>query len=319
MKGIELFDLHLGEKVYAMDTFYGESTNLIAVGLRNTILVYQIEGSDEKETIETKPTLIQAINHDSTIHTISWSSDTRIQTAPRLLKLAAGGSDHNVRIFSTDLGRNETMKVLKHKNCVNSIAFHPCPDDKSLISGSDDHSVVLWHTGTGQKLQTMTFDHPIMSVVWHSEETSKILIAEKSGVIHIFNIASYKPILSLHCGVEPLLSADWSMCNSLLIVAAVRSEIIAFDSSKMTVVCKKKLPQDIIKCVKFSPFSDTLIATASQPTNDSDVSVTNLKSQQTVSILSKDPVSAISWFKKGNPVLVVGHNERVTGYQLSNK
>ena len=129
-------------------------------------------------------------------------------------------------------------------------------------------------------------------------------IAEKSGVIHIFNIASYKPILSLHCGVEPFLSADWSMCNSLLIVAAVRSEIIAFDSSKMTVVCKKKLPQDIIKCVKFSPFSDTLIATASQPTNDSDVSVTNLKSQQTVSILSKDPVSAISWFKKGNPVLV---------------
>ena len=217
------------------------------------------------------------------------------------------------------------MKVLKHKNCVNSIAFHPCPDDKSMVSGSDDHSVVLWHTETGQKLQTMTFDHPIMSVVWHGEEVSKILvctflkrfflkssyilsstfqIAEKSGVIHIFNIASYKPILSLHCGVEPLLTADWSMCNSLLIVAAVRSEIIAFDSSKMTVVCKKKLPQDIIKCVKFSPFSDTLIATASQPTNDSDVSVTNLKSQQSVSILSKDPVSAISWFKKGSAVLV---------------
>ena len=61
MKGIELFDLHLGEKVYAMDTFHDESTNLIAVGLRNTILVYQIEGSDEKETIETKPTLIQAV------------------------------------------------------------------------------------------------------------------------------------------------------------------------------------------------------------------------------------------------------------------
>ena len=134
--------------------------------------------------------------------------------------------------------------------------------------------------------------------------SSTFQIAEKSGVIHIFNIASYKPILSLHCGVEPLLTADWSMCNSLLIVAAVRSEIIAFDSSKMTVVCKKKLPQDIIKCVKFSPFSDTLIATASQPTNDSDVSVTNLKSQQSVSILSKDPVSAISWFKKGSAVLV---------------
>ena len=58
-----MFDLHLGEKVYALDTFHEESTNLIAVGLRNTILVYQIEGSDEKETIETKPTLIQAVNY----------------------------------------------------------------------------------------------------------------------------------------------------------------------------------------------------------------------------------------------------------------
>ena len=58
MKGIELFDFHLGEKVYAMDTFHDESANLIAVGLRNTILVYQIE---EKESIEAKPTLIQAV------------------------------------------------------------------------------------------------------------------------------------------------------------------------------------------------------------------------------------------------------------------
>ena len=130
-----------------------------------------------------------------------------------------------------------------------------------------------------------------------SIENSWFQIAEKNGVLHIFNIASYKPILSLHCGNEPLLTADWSLCNSLLIVAAVRSEIILFDASKMTVVCRKKLPQDIVKSVKFSQFSDTLIATASLPNYD--VSVTNLKSQQSVSFLSKDPVSAISWFKKG--------------------
>ena len=58
MKGVELFDFNLGEKVYALDTFHDESANLIAVGLRNTILVYQIDETDE---METKPTLIQAV------------------------------------------------------------------------------------------------------------------------------------------------------------------------------------------------------------------------------------------------------------------
>ena len=219
--------------------------------------------------------------------------------APRLLKVAAGGSDHNVRIFATDLGQNEKLIVLKHRDYVNSIAFHPMAEESQVVSGSDDHTIALWNSENGQRLHTITFDHPIMSVVWHPEEVSKLMIAEKNGVIHIFNIASYKPILSLHCGMEaPLLTADWSLCNSLLIIAAVRSEIIVFDSSKMTVVCRKKLPQDIIKQVKFSPFSDSIIATAAQPTYN--VSVANLKSQQTVPILTKEPVSAISWFKRGS-------------------
>ena len=61
MKGEEVFDFHLGEKVYTLDTYHDESIDLIAVGLKNTILIYQI--SDEKENNETKPTLIQAVSN----------------------------------------------------------------------------------------------------------------------------------------------------------------------------------------------------------------------------------------------------------------
>ena len=61
MKGEEVFDFHLGEKVYTLDTYHDESIDLIAVGLKNTILIYQI--SDEKENNETKPTLIQAVSY----------------------------------------------------------------------------------------------------------------------------------------------------------------------------------------------------------------------------------------------------------------
>ena len=90
------------------------------------------------------------------------------------------------------------------------------------------------------------------------------------------------------------------------VIAAVKSDIIVFDTSKLTVMCRKKLPQDIIKSVKFSPFSDSIIATAAQPTYN--VSVSNLKSQQTVPILTKEPVSAISWFKRGS---ILVRNQRL--------
>ncbi len=33
-----------------------------------------------------------------------------------------------------------------------------------------------------------------MSVAWHPEEVSKLLVGEKNGVIHIFNIVSYHVI-----------------------------------------------------------------------------------------------------------------------------
>ena len=61
-----------------------------------------------------------------------------------------------------------------------------------------------------------------MAVSWHPEEVSKLMVAEKSGILHLFNIVSYHPILSLDCGNGPLLSADWSLYNSLLIATSIR-------------------------------------------------------------------------------------------------
>ena len=61
-----------------------------------------------------------------------------------------------------------------------------------------------------------------MAVSWHPEEVSKLMVAEKNGVLHMFNIVSYHPILSLDCGTGPLLSADWSLYNSLLIATSIR-------------------------------------------------------------------------------------------------
>ena len=117
-------------------------------------------------------------------------------------------------------------------------------------------------------------------------------------MIHIFNIASYKPIASLFCGAEPLLSADWSLSNSLLIAAVVRSELTIFDTSKMAPISKKKLPQDVVKSIRIAPFSETLFATAAHP--NFNVQVINMKTNQMIPVVQKEPVAALSWHPKKN-------------------
>jgi WD40 repeat protein len=93
-----------------------------------------------------------------------------------------------------------------------------------------------------------------------------------------------------------LLTADWSISNSLLISAAVRSEVILFDLSKMSAVSRRKTSADVIKTLKMSPFSDYLIATSAQPNYS--VEVLNLRTNQTIGVLQKEPVTGLAWFKK---------------------
>ena len=120
---------------------------------------------------------------------MAWSPSTKLSVAPRFYKLATSGSDHNLRLFSSDLsGQNDTLRVLKgHRDYVNSIAFHPLEEGGQLVSGSDDHTLALWDSETGHRLQVINFDHPIMSIIWHPEEVSKVMV--------IFFIGN----LILHC------------------------------------------------------------------------------------------------------------------------
>ena len=121
---------------------------------------------------------ILQINHDSIVHSMAWSPSTKLSVAPRFYKLATSGSDHNLRLFSSDLsGQNDTLRVLRgHRDYVNSMAFHPLEEGGQLVSGSDDHTMALWDSETGQRLQVVNFDHPIMSIIWHPEEVSKVMV-----------------------------------------------------------------------------------------------------------------------------------------------
>jgi len=71
-----------------------------------------------------------------------------------------------------------------------------------------------------------------MCVCWHSAEPGKLLVAQKSGLLQIFNVFNQQPIVSLDSGTTPLMSAHWAPSNSMFISALAGGEMIVWDISR---------------------------------------------------------------------------------------
>lgn len=318
-----LLTIPLHEKVFVTEMYQDRSQNLVAIGLRSSVVILEllfdelVSRSEQGNFDKLDYQVIQKINHDSRVQCIAWSPETSMTVSPKCLKFATGGADYNVRLFSSDLADNEAVRVLRggHSDYINSLAYQPS-DGSQIVSGSDDHTIALWDSDSGQRLHTVTFRSAVMAVSWHPEEVSKLMVAEKSGILHLFNIVSYHPILSLDCGAGPLLSADWSLYNSLLIATSIRSDVMIWDISKMAPITKKYLRQDNIKSVKMSPSSESVMATAGQPNYS--VNISNIKNSHITPIMTNQPIGGISWHPSKS-ILVVGHDENISIHHITKK
>ena len=119
----------LHEKVYVTEMYQDRSQNLVAVGLRSSVVILELlfeectsrteQGAQEAIDYQ----VIQKINHDSRVQCLAWSPETSMTVSPKCLRFATGGADYNVRIFSSDLAENEGVRVLRggHNDYVNAL------------------------------------------------------------------------------------------------------------------------------------------------------------------------------------------------------
>lgn len=101
---------------------------------------------------------------------------------------------------------------------------------KYLASVSDDHSCQIRSQKDDFEVQTIfRFKSPGMVVRWHPDDPEKLLVAEKRGTIHFYNVVRKQITLSIETAKAPLMSADWCVKNHLMVTALSAGEIISFD------------------------------------------------------------------------------------------
>lgn len=117
-----------------------------------------------------------------------------------------------------------------HKDYINSICYET--EGEILASVSDDHTCKLWAVKENEKcISTFYLTSPGMSVHFHFEKSGKLLVGEKNGLIHMYDVRSQQAIMSLDTDIVPLMSIDWGS-NPLKVAAIAAGKLILWDISK---------------------------------------------------------------------------------------
>lgn len=251
---------------------------------------------------------VKDVQMDQGVACLAWSPKTSISMLDKHLCFAAACDDHNVQVFTSDLKDTNNTQVLKgHSDFVNSVTFAPNEEDQVASTG-DDLTCRVWSL---QEQDSVVFKltAPGMTVCWHPDEPLKLMVGQKDGIIRFFSLSNQQPIMSLSCGISPLLDCDWSKHNCLLVGAAAGSDWIVFDTSiSSTPLDKRQAHVEGARNFRWSRCHESLLATLGRPHRQ--VKVFNTRHQQLHVSASLPVAYGLSWHCS-LPVLAVGGDRQV--------
>ncbi|KAM7341847.1 nuclear pore complex protein Nup37 [Cochliomyia hominivorax] len=243
------------------------ASNLICIAAEKKLILGLVRFPEESESEQFEWERLKDIYHESRCHALCFAPETSLVAIPKTVTFCAAGADFLLRVYRTDLQNADTVQTLKaHTNYVNDISWDN--EGEFLASVSDDHSCKIWSLESHyENVITFCLSSAGMSVKWHPEEPHKVLVAEKKGVVHMYNVKSQQAIVSLETPKVPLMSADWSLNNCHFITALAGGEIITWDLSRRP--CSpsdvRQVHEDGGRCVRISPTSEYVVASVGRP------------------------------------------------------
>lgn len=267
MNSLPTHTINLSDKICCFElSSYEFSLPLVAIALPDKIILALINfpEDNESECLEWKE--LKEIHSESRVEAIAISPESTLSAIPKNIIIATGGSDFIIRIYSSDLEESDTVQpLIGHKSYINSVSWDY--GGEYLASASDDHTVIIWKIKENyQKQATFFFRSAVMACKWHPDESDKLLVAEKNGNIHLYNVPDEEVLLSVEAPRNPLMCADWSLSNAAFISCIAAGETFIWDlKTPSRPVDMKHIHEDVGINIKFSPHNELVTASIGRP------------------------------------------------------
>nr|XP_008191668.2 PREDICTED: nucleoporin Nup37 [Tribolium castaneum] len=285
--------------------------DLILIGFESKVVLGHLK-IDEEQSLELD--ILAEFTLKSRCCSLTFSPETSTSILPNNIIFAAACKDYKVRVFRSDLRGSDVCKVLsEHNSYINDVKFDP--DNNFLVSVSDDNTAKLWDTTDFQCVVTLQLTSPGMSVCWHKDDGSKLLIAEKIGLIRFYNVETQNPILSLDYG-KPLACAHWAPSDSQLVASLQLGELLIWDLSKPCVPASNTLVfTEAGGFVRFNSFGNLVAAINSL---DSTLKIVDCQINQMKLSVPVTLPSNVSWHCR-YPIVCVGDYMTLTFWKVVSK
>ncbi|XP_014255094.1 nucleoporin Nup37 [Cimex lectularius] len=268
MNDVPKAKLEFSEKVYSIEfSPYLWCHDLICVALASKIIVGQIKFKEEDDCQieEVSYRKVEELRVEHRVHRMCLSPESNIKIAPKTIILAFTNSKNQLIIVAFDHGadidRISTKVINSHTGYINGIEYDK--EGNFLASCSDDLSCRIWSAANSYApIYKFFLSSPGIAVSWHKDDSAKLLVAEKSGVITLHNVTTRQTVLSLRSQASPLLSMDWSPTNTDYISAICGGNLVLWciNSPSAPLVDRTVHSEGGIK-VKFFPLCESKLLT----------------------------------------------------------
>uniref|UniRef100_A0A1B0FLK1 Nucleoporin Nup37 n=1 Tax=Glossina morsitans morsitans TaxID=37546 RepID=A0A1B0FLK1_GLOMM len=234
------------------------ASSLLCIAAYEKLILGFVRFPEETESESFFWEKVRDIHHETRCHALCFSPDTSLMIIPKNVTLCAAGSDFLLRIFRTDLENPDTVQTLKG------------------------------HTNY------------VNEISWSNEceFLASVMVAEKKGAIHMYNVRSQQSVISVECPKIPLLTADWALNNYHIITALSGGEIVTFDMSRRP--CSptnvKPVHEDVGRYLRSSPSSEHVTASIGRP----DITLKVFTANSTVPLIEATLKSCtgLSWHQR---------------------
>ncbi|XP_047491350.1 nucleoporin Nup37-like [Penaeus chinensis] len=294
---------------------YEWSRGLLAVALPTSVAVYSIKFKEEGDGTSEECGQVWEWHVSSQPVCLAWSPSATLRAAPRCLQVTLGSTDHKVTQLTSDLGDSHTAQdILSHTDFVNSVTYNG--DSGNLVASvGDDLTARVWDSNLQSQVAKFLLTSPGMVVRFHPEDPDLLLVAEKVGVLRVYSVTGGCSTLSVRCP-GPLLSADWSIPDPSLLVAAGAKGLTVWNlasqqpRSEHVEVGGGEKVLNVAVCRSVTG----LVATHAAPHT---VRVTHLHSNKVPIAAHLKVVGGISWHQN-LPYLAVGSDRRILFWKIDN-